>query len=304
MKVQAILAFMMAFMTTASAFAGAESGGGGDSLEIRVDAIRADVLKWIGDGGAKNLKLPSGMSYQTYVSLMTSALMPRAVVVSFVNSSQESSTVNPELKVIVRGQPKTCRGFVSREDQLPHILCNVERFGATSQADQYRLIHHEFAGLAGVEQNVGAASDYEISNQLTEFLVPETILRLSVKSAVREELPTAGGALRSLLGKTELSVQNREGCSLLIESNEIWMNDRFGNTVNFVNLYYLNPGNIEIKKGRIAFKSYGSHWLDRAKFEIKRDKNGHYHVMGSTTAHGGAHIFPYHTKISCIFDTL
>jgi len=43
------------------------------------------------------------------------------------------------------------------------------------------LIHHEYAGLAGIEKNDGAASDYEISDQLTDFLEKTSVLRLAVK---------------------------------------------------------------------------------------------------------------------------
>ncbi len=77
--------------------------------------------------------------------------------------------------------PKTCRGFYSKKNGAPHIICNIARFEDTSDADQYRLIHHEFAGLVSVEKNVGAASDYEISNQITDQLEEYRSVRLPVK---------------------------------------------------------------------------------------------------------------------------
>ncbi|MGK5084244.1 hypothetical protein WDW37_13190 [Bdellovibrionota bacterium FG-1] len=168
-------------LTAHAAKEGGVSGGGGDASEVRVNDIRADILKWIGEGGAETLKLPSGITRESYRAGMEKFLTPHAVVIGFVTTAQETLSSNPEGKVNVSGLAKTCRGFVSSEDQLPHILCNAERFAANSESQQYQLIHHEFAGLAGLEQNIGASSDYQLSRQLTDFLVPQTVLRLAVK---------------------------------------------------------------------------------------------------------------------------
>ncbi|MGK5084252.1 hypothetical protein WDW37_13230 [Bdellovibrionota bacterium FG-1] len=171
-------------LTAHAAKEGGVSGGGGDASEVRVNDIRADILKWIGEGGAETLKLPSGITREFYRAGMEKFLAPHAVVVGFVSTAQETLTPNPEGKVSVNGLAKTCRGFVSSKDGLPHILCNAERFAANSESQQYQLIHHEFAGLAGLEQNIGASSDYQLSKQLTDFLVAQTVLRLAVKRNV------------------------------------------------------------------------------------------------------------------------
>ncbi|MGK5089361.1 hypothetical protein WDW86_17560 [Bdellovibrionota bacterium FG-2] len=171
-------------LTAHAAKEGGVSGGGGDASEVRVNDIRADILKWIGEGGAETLKLPSGITRESYRAGMEKFLAPHAVGVGFVSTTQETWTPNPEGKVNVNGLAKTCRGFVSSNDGLPHILCNTERFAATSESQQYQLIHHEFAGLAGLEQNIGASSDYQLSKQLTDFLVAQTVLRLAVKRNV------------------------------------------------------------------------------------------------------------------------
>jgi len=165
------------------AHAGGTSGGGGDASEARVDEIRADILKWISLGGHQGLQFPARLDAQAYATAMNAVLVPHAVTVAFITSAQEAATTDPELKVSVDGKPKTCRGFIGARDSLMHIICNTERFGATSGANQYQLVHHEFAGLAGVEQNISASSDYELSNQITGYLVPETVLRLSVRKS-------------------------------------------------------------------------------------------------------------------------
>jgi len=176
-----LTALNLVALASLAAHAGGTSGGGGDASESRVNEIRTDILKWISEGGAQGLRLPVTLTLASYEKSMSSILAPHAVVVGFVTATQEAQTNDPELSVSVNGQPKTCRGFVSQKDSRPHILCNSERFAQVSESKQYQLIHHEYAGLAGVEQNVGASSDYVVSSQITDYLVPETVLRLSVK---------------------------------------------------------------------------------------------------------------------------
>lgn len=163
------LALVMGLAVLPVFAAGGESGGGGDSLEERVNEIRSDILAWINAGGSKSLVLPSDVTHEAYVSLMTDILQPKKVVLGF-----EESEIN------VGGVPKTCRGYIAKENQRPHILCNIARFKATGEAEQYRLIHHEYAGLVRIEKNDEGASDYAISSQLTDYLRKKTVLRLSI----------------------------------------------------------------------------------------------------------------------------
>jgi hypothetical protein len=166
-------------LTIAPAFAalGNSSGGGGDEREERVNSIRADIYKWIENGGSNGLKLPNGMFLKEYNEAMLDILTNKKVIVSFV---ADDNSQDEELRVLVNGTPKTCRGFISKKDSQKHILCNIPRFDNTSESGQYRLIHHEYAGLARVEQNEGAASDYYISSQITNYLTEQKVLRLAV----------------------------------------------------------------------------------------------------------------------------
>jgi len=160
--------------------AGNESSGGGDASEAHVNQIRGDIWNWIESNGARDINLPWTMSYDQYTSGMLQYLSPGAVLVGFISTAEEAATQDPDLKVSINGQPKTCVSSIWQKDGLPHIECNTERFAATSDADQYPLIHHEFAGLAGLEKNVGAQSDYEISSQLTAFLTTVTVTKLAI----------------------------------------------------------------------------------------------------------------------------
>jgi hypothetical protein len=178
-----LLLLTMLFLTSlnlASAKAvGTEGGGGGDELEDRVNTIRFDIYKWIENGGSEALILPEDMTLEQYNQDMQEILARRRVLVSFVENDLSD---DEELRVIVNGIPKTCRGFISKKDLKEHIVCNVTRFRGTSESGQYRLIHHEYAGLAMIEKNEGALSDYSISSQITDYLVPQSVLRLAVKS--------------------------------------------------------------------------------------------------------------------------
>ncbi len=149
---------------------GGDSGGGGDASEFRVNEIQSDLLKWINEDGAKKLNLPADISYGEYFDKMTEILKPKKVVIEFTDKD-----------VLVKGSTKTCRGYISKSDSKSHILCNISRFKSTSESEQYKLIHHEFAGLMNIEKNEGAASDYAVSSQITEFLSNQNVLKLAVK---------------------------------------------------------------------------------------------------------------------------
>jgi hypothetical protein len=172
MSVKKLLSLVMAtsLIVSLPLWAGTESGGGGDASEERVNEIRSDLLTWVKNGGAKGLVLPSDISYEEYYSEMANILTPQKVVISFAAN-----------EVSVNGVAKTCRGYFSKSDSRQHIECNIARFQNTSETDQYKLIHHEFAGLANIEKNDGAASDYQLSSQITDFLSRQTVLKLAVK---------------------------------------------------------------------------------------------------------------------------
>ena len=186
-------------------------GGGGDTAcEQRISDVRQDILSWIQQGGSQGLDFSKeGLSLTDYNSKMLAVLANHAVVVGCLNETQDNP--NP---VQVNNVPKTCRGYVSVVDNLQHIDCDLQRFTtATSESDQYSLVHHEFAGLAGVEKNIGASSDYDISNQITEYLVSETVLKLAIKK-----------------GTAKAVIQNPG-----VENGETYLRDHDGNTADNYN---------------------------------------------------------------------
>jgi hypothetical protein len=179
-------------ISMAQNFSGGGHVGGGDSKsEGRIKEIRNNILDWINAGFAKGLDFKgTGITYETYVNGdakkkilgMISVLQPVLgnVVVNVIKTSEESAS-DEEMNTRVDGIPKTCKRFISKKDLKKHILCNYERFWEQSEAEQYKLVHHEYAGLAGVELTDGADSDYVLSNQITMKLKYETVLRLPIK---------------------------------------------------------------------------------------------------------------------------
>jgi hypothetical protein len=143
-------------------------GNGGDPFELRFKTIALNIDQWIQSGNANQLQLPSEITLQNYKSKMHQVLG---------NYSIEFT----KQKVSIAGAEKTCINFVA--SKINKIRCNSDRFSAllNSRADDlYRLVHHEFAGLAGIEVSKGADSDYRISNQISSYLVDQVVRQLPI----------------------------------------------------------------------------------------------------------------------------
>jgi len=140
---------------------------GGDICEDRFQVVSSDLASWIEQGGSAGLVLPAGVSINQYNSKMTSEI--KTALVSCTDD-----------KVMVGSAEKTCENFVDSKGQA-RIVCDSSQFMATDESQQYVLVHHEYAGLAGFEVNDGETSNYPISNQITGFLAQELVKKLVVK---------------------------------------------------------------------------------------------------------------------------
>lgn len=148
-------------------------GNGGDICENRFTIVRNDIQSWILKGGSVGLNLPEGVSFENYNQSMLFS----------VETAKVSCT---DEKLFVGNAEKTCLNDRTT-DGLLLIRCNSNRFLNTSESDQYVLVHHEFAGLSGLEVNTGEASDYRLSNQISGFLQNQLIKKLVVKPPVVTE---------------------------------------------------------------------------------------------------------------------
>jgi len=149
------------------AFAGDKTGNGGDMCEDRIKVIRDDIATWITNGGANTLKFSQGVTLSQYTTKMRAAAAGTTV-------SCTGSTVS------VGGIEKACRNFFDFSGR-PQIICNSLRFAQTNASDQYVLVHHEYAGIAGLEVNNTDGSQYAVSNQISGYLVDQVVKKLAVK---------------------------------------------------------------------------------------------------------------------------
>jgi hypothetical protein len=166
-------------------------GGGGDICEDRIKQIRDDIKFWIYKGGAQGLSLPSGISLDQYAGMMLDQM--KAARVRCVGAGDTG------YPVMFKRTPKVC--VFTRRQAGSQITCDYVKFLATGDSDQYVLIHHEYAGLAGAEVPNQDDSRYDISNQISSQLEEQIVKKLAVKPA-RAEL--------------------KEGVRVVIEDDEFW----------------------------------------------------------------------------------
>jgi hypothetical protein len=164
--------FLIALLSASLANANAKIvGNGGDLCEDHFKIIRDDIKTWIDNGGSSGLRFPKELTLQQYNTKILDKI-----------ANAQISCVNH--KIEIDGAEKTCRNFVDTKGQS-EIECNMDRFMyKTSQSDQYILVHHEYAGLAGFETSADDDSKYSLSNQITEYLQDVTVKRLAIKTPV------------------------------------------------------------------------------------------------------------------------
>jgi hypothetical protein len=160
------MALLILTLATSSVFAGGV-GNGGDACENRFQVVRDDIRSWITSGGSAALSLPQRMTLEQYNSLMLRSI--GAAKISCVDN-----------QIYIGTAEKTCKNFVDSQG-ISQIQCNTARFLQTPEDDQYVLVHHEYAGLSGLEVNNGEESTYSISNQISEYLEVQMIKKLVVK---------------------------------------------------------------------------------------------------------------------------
>jgi hypothetical protein len=209
----ALVLFMCSFALHAMAFAeGTRGGGGGDICEDRIQQIRDDLKSWIYKGGAQNLSLPQGVSTDRYADLMLDQIR-----VTRVKCVGEGDAGYP---VTIESTPKVCK--FSADQTGSQIVCDYQKFLATSESDQYVLIHHEYAGLAGIELPNGDDSHYGVSNQISDFLEVQNVKKLAVKP-VDSQL---GVGSRIVIENNRLEAKSAQITAIISEKNtyyRVWL---------------------------------------------------------------------------------
>jgi hypothetical protein len=153
-------------------------GNGGDvACEDRFISIRDDIASWINRGGSAGLTLPAGITLTAYNQGMLKYISDPN---DLPNHPFKATVQCVSGIVMVDGAEKACKNVMDSETGAASITCNIDRFAATNDSDQYVLVHHEYAGLAGFEENSGTESDYFISNQISGYLENQVVKKLEI----------------------------------------------------------------------------------------------------------------------------
>lgn len=194
--------------------------GGGDLCEDRIKIIRDDIQSWIGSGGPNTLKLPQNISLALYSSSMMSE--------AYVAKIRCVGSNDPGYPVNIDGTPKVCRFDKSTETH--QITCDFAKFQSMNESDQYVLIHHEYAGLAGLEIPNGDDSNYQISNQISGYLMDVVMKKLTIKPSApvpiscvpAQQLKTV--TVKDAAARTILEALSAAGFPILNDDGSEWGN--------------------------------------------------------------------------------
>lgn len=200
------------------AFAGSEGRGGGDLCEDRVKIVRDDIKDWITKGGANGLSLSASLSVEDYSKRMLSQI--QVAKIKCVGSGDSGYPVQ------IDGTPKVCR--FDKTNGLSQITCDFDKFQKMTESDQYVLIHHEYAGLTDIERPNGDSSNYEVSNQITDYLEDQVIKKLAVNPSSKLPAVADNGYRVSLsaydiymlLTQEKESFINAQSCDYTVSYNE------------------------------------------------------------------------------------
>lgn len=177
-----ILLSLLMSMTNAFARIGSEGVGGGDLCEDRIKVVRDDIKDWIVAGGPAGLKL-IGVTVDEYSDSMLKSI--ESTKIRCVGDGDEGYPVS------VDGVPKVCRFDINEKGSM--ITCDYNKFQAIKETNQYILVHHEYAGISQIEIPNGSDSDYNVSNQLSAFVVNAVVKKLSVKPATLKSFEVLKG---------------------------------------------------------------------------------------------------------------
>jgi hypothetical protein len=190
MKIQFLkIALLSLMMTAPISYAQMDRGNGGDPDVGKFRKIGSEIQSWIQGGYANKIVLPAGMTLKKYLTAMDAAF--NAYHVSFVDQA-----------VNVRGVQRMCKNTNDKVNG-PQIVCQrsliLRELNANSDGI-YQLIHHEVAGIAGLEMNIGQESDTRLSDQISKKVVVNR-LPVEMGKAPFVAYANAEGSVNSCVGR-------------------------------------------------------------------------------------------------------
>ncbi len=180
-KIILVAVLCLGFVGSLSIAGPVVGGGGGDTCENQIQIVSSDLMSWIVHAGSQYLKLPQNVTLNQYNQTMVEQI--KITKVNCVGKGDQGYPVN------YQGTPKICV-FNFNSVSGSKITCDFEKFNQISIDDQYVLIHHEYAGLSGIENPSEDVSNYQVSNQIAAFLEEQTTKKLVVKKPVHKMIET------------------------------------------------------------------------------------------------------------------
>jgi hypothetical protein len=196
-RIKASMALLPLFVTIVSLQAaalsfsdGGANGGGGDLCEDRIKVITQDLTAWLVGGGPLKLNLATPEGRQISAEDVQSRMLKE------IQKAPRVSCVGPGdqgYPVLVNGYPKECKSEVSPQGAT-RIICDREKFYSglkdpENDPNQYRIVYHEFATLAGLEVPNQDDSNYFFSDQITGFLENHYVARLVLRRPDMRDRP-------------------------------------------------------------------------------------------------------------------
>lgn len=203
---------------------GVQGGGGDPGLEKHIQGIRDELFSFVVAGGAAQFDYKGArVTREEYENgnearriksmrkvLTRGAVTVRVILEQDLSDEISNTYVYTEAKDGRRiRQKKTCKGVPEYGRlKLAYLVCEKAAFVAMTagkseeqkQDIEFQLIHHEYASLAGIEANIGIASDWTFSKQVVRFfgsrLVRSVIARAGTAHKPLEwvKVPTASPA--------------------------------------------------------------------------------------------------------------
>lgn len=156
-------------LSSSFAIAGEGATNGGDICENKLSSIVLDIKGWIQNNGGKQLSYTNGLTSEEY----------KAQMLEVIESNPIIKCQTEEL--LFGSAEKTCLNTTNNGNA--EIVCNLDRIESSNIEEKYRIIHHEIAGLAGIEVNETESSDYFYSNQITANLEEQLVKKLAIKKS-------------------------------------------------------------------------------------------------------------------------
>jgi hypothetical protein len=224
--------FALALLGSFYAYAGADSGGGGDVCEDQIKVVRYRIQEWLKASSATGIILPYGTDAADFTKKMLQATSDAKI--------RCVGEGDPGFPVEYKGTPKVCRFDKTGSEST--VTCDFKNILAMKEQELIIQIHHEYAGLAGFELPDGGDSKYDITNQaaiaLTDDNTYASVLECDAIGKAQKHI--------SLLGQLSGILSHKPSPAMLVRSDA-------GSNMGFLGTLSGDVGHL--KAGSAFFKS-------------------------------------------------